>query len=211
MAKEKKKFSVLNSIHPETPQPRKILRAVDCLKNDGVVVYPTDTVYGMGCSIFSKKGMERIVQLKGRKEHQPFSFICSNLQEISTYATYNNDTFRTLRRVLPGAYTFILQASKKAPRAVMSKRNKVGVRIPDHAVPLALVESLGHPVITTSVNRTGEESLSDPDEIFHQFGHGVDMILDCGIILSEPSTIIEWTDEAPTVVREGKGCIDFLS
>ncbi|MBF0275264.1 MAG: threonylcarbamoyl-AMP synthase [Nitrospinae bacterium] len=205
-----KKTSKCIEISPENPQKKRIESAVDCIKKGGIIIYPTDTVYGIGCSIEQKSAIEAIKLLKGKKDHQPFSFICSSIQEASKYAHFDTDIFRVMKRVLPGPYTFLLEASKEAPRTIMSKRKKVGIRIPNHNVPLEIVKQLGHPIITTSVNKSGEEHLTDPKEINDKFGHGVALILECGVIDNGQSTIVEWNDEGLNVIREGLGEIDFL-
>jgi tRNA threonylcarbamoyl adenosine modification protein (Sua5/YciO/YrdC/YwlC family) len=198
-------------INPRHPQPRLIRRVVEALARGAVIAYPTDTIYGIGCDIFSKSGIERIYQLKDRSRKKPLSFVCSDLKDISRYAQVSDNSYRLMRKYLPGPYTFILEATKEVPRIMMSKRRTVGIRVPDNAICLALVRELMHPIITTSANVSEQEPLCDPKEIDAQFGKVLDLAIDGGALPNVPSTVIDLTGDAPYVVREGKGPVDWLA
>ncbi len=198
-------------INRDFPQPRLIKKVVQVLKDGGVLAYPTDTIYGIGCDIFNKKGIEKIYQIKKREKNKPMSFICADLSDISQYAIVSNYAYRIMKRCLPGPYTFILEASSKTPKKIMSKRKTVGIRIPDHKICLAVVKELGHPLITTSANISSEEELNNPDDIEDKLGHSLDLIIDEGPLISEASTIVDLIGDAPTVLREGKGEIKKIT
>ncbi len=193
------------SINPQNPQLRLIKRVIEVLKEGGVIGYPTDTIYGIGCDLFNKDAIEKIYRLKKHNRNKPLSFICSNLKDISRYAYVSNYAYKTMRRLLPGAYTFILEATKLVPKMVMTKQKTVGIRVPDNPICLTLVKELGHPIISTSVYRPDEELYSDPREIDERFGKSLDLVIDGGIIVAEHSSIIDLTDEVPRVIRRGKG------
>ncbi len=193
------------SINPQNPQLRLIKRVIAVLKKGGVIGYPTDTIYGIGCDLFNKEAIERIYRLKKYNRNKPLSFICSNLKDISRYAHVSNYAYKTMKRLLPGAYTFILEATKLVPRMAMTKQKTVGIRVPDNPICLALVRELDHPIISTSVYRPDEELYSDPQEIEERFGKSLDLVIDGGIIVAEHSSIIDLTDEVPRVIRRGKG------
>lgn len=203
-------MAVTLSVHPTTPQGRHIARAVEVLRDDGVVVYPTDTVYGLGCDITSKHGVERIVRIKGRDPKKPMSFVCADLTHIARYARVSNFAYRILKRFLPGAYTFVLEASREVPKLLLTKQKTVGIRIPDHPVALALVRELDHPVLSTSANRGGEDPLNEPAEIQRTLGKEVDVILDCGILPQVPSTVVSLVGDEIQVLREGAGDASFF-
>jgi len=196
---------MITSINPQNPQLRLIRRVIEVLKGGGVIGYPTDTIYGIGCDLFNKEAIERIYWLKKHNRNKPLSFICSNLKDISRYAYVSNYAYKTMRRLLPGAYTFILEATKVVPKMVMTKQKTVGIRVPDNPICLTLVRELGHPIISTSVYRLDEELYSDPREIEERFGKSLDLVIDGGIIVAEHSSIIDLTDEFPQVIRKGKG------
>ncbi|MBI3583605.1 MAG: threonylcarbamoyl-AMP synthase [Nitrospinae bacterium] len=198
-------------INRDFPQPRLIKKVVQILKNGGVIAYPTDTIYGIGCDIFNKKGIEKIYQIKKREKNKPMSFICADLSDISQYAIVSNYAYRIMNRCLPGPYTFILEASSKTPKKIMSKRKTVGIRIPDHKICLAIVAELGHPLITTSANISTEEELNNSDDIEDKLGHLLDLIIDEGPLISEPSTIVDLTGDSPAILREGKGEIKKIT
>lgn len=196
-------------IDPLRPNPRKIARMVEALKKGEVVIYPTDTCYGMGADIFNKKALERIYQIKGIPKTRPFSFVCADLSDISRYARVTDFAYRVLKRYLPGPYTFILEGSRQVPKMMLTKRKTVGIRIPDHPVCLEMVKLLGNPVISTTASMA-DEIFSDPREMAQRFGKQVAVIADCGIILPEPSSVISLVNDEPEVLREGKGsCEDF--
>ncbi len=196
-------------IDPHRPNPRKIGRIVEALKKGEVVIYPTDTCYGMGADIFNKKALERIYQIKGIPKTRPFSFVCADLSDISRYARVTDFAYRVLKRYLPGPYTFILEGSRQVPKMMLTKRKTVGIRIPDHPVCLEMVRLLGNPVISTTAS-LGDETFSDPRQMAKRFGKQVAVIADCGIILPEPSSVISLVNDEPEVLRRGKGnCEDF--
>lgn len=195
------------SINPQNPQLRLIKRVIEVLEKGGVIGYPTDTIYGIGCDLFNKEAIEKVYRLKKHNRSKPLSFICSDLKDISRYAYVSNYAYKTMRRLLPGAYTFILEATKLVPKMVMTKQKTVGIRVPDNPICLALVKGLGHAIISTSVYRPDEELYSDPREIDERFGKSLDLVIDGGIIVAEHSSIIDLTDEVPRVIRRGKGDI----
>ena len=198
-------MAVMLSLHPQSPQSRHIQRAVESLRDGGVVVYPTDTVYGLGCDITSKHALERIVRIKGRDPKKPLSFVCADLTHISRYARVSNVAYRILKRFLPGAYTFVLEASSEVPKMLLTRQKTVGIRVPDHAVCSALVKELDNPILSTSANPAGVEPLNDPREIQEALGKQVDFILDSGILTRVPSTVISLVDDRVQVLREGAG------
>ncbi|MBT3343023.1 MAG: threonylcarbamoyl-AMP synthase [Gemmatimonadetes bacterium] len=195
------------TVDPEHLRGRLIHRAVETLKTGGVIVYPTDTVYGLGCDITNKAAIERIQRLKGRDAKKPMSFVCADVADISTYAHVSKFAFRLLQRLLPGPFTFILPATKETPRVLRSKQRTVGVRIPDHPVSRAIVSELGHPLLSTSANRSAEDVLTDPVELESELGPQVDLILECGILPVQPSTVVSLIDDEIQVLRQGKGDI----
>lgn len=202
---------MLLSIDPIHPQPRLIAQVVDCLKNGGVIAYPTDTTYGIGCSIFSKKGLERIYQVKQRDKRKPFSFICPDLSEVSRYARLTNVAFKIMKRHLPGPYTFVLEASREVPDLLITRQKTVGIRIPDNPICLALVQGLGVPIVTTSANLSGEEPVGDPQQIKRQFGHALDLVVDGDILTTDVSSVISLVGDQPELLREGAGDISWLA
>ncbi len=200
---------MLIELDPERPVPRKIKKIVEALKNGEVVIYPTDTCYGMGADIFNKKAIEKVYQIKGISKNQPFSFICSDLSDISQYARVSDQAYRILKRYLPGPYTFVLEGSKQVPKIMLTKRKTVGIRIPDHPVCLEIVRQLGNPIISTTVSK-GDEVFSDPRHMAKRFGKQVAIVVDAGIINPEPSSVISLVDDNVEILRRGKGaCSDF--
>ncbi|MDH3972817.1 MAG: L-threonylcarbamoyladenylate synthase [Deltaproteobacteria bacterium] len=197
-------------INPDNPQERLINRVVDVLKEGGVIAYPTDTIYGIGCDIFNKKALERIYLLKGRDRNKPMSFVCSDLSHISKFAKVSNYAYRIMKRFLPGPYTFILEASSVVPRMLMPKRKTVGIRIPDNAIATMLVEKLGNPIISTSANVSGRDVISDPGEIDLFMGKILDLTIDAGMLPGEPSTIVDLTGDSPALLREGVGDYSWI-
>jgi tRNA threonylcarbamoyl adenosine modification protein (Sua5/YciO/YrdC/YwlC family) len=199
-------------IHLQNPEPRLVRKAAEILAAGGIVIYPTDTVYGLGCSVANKNAIEKIYLIKRQRTDKPFSFICSDLTHISEYARVSNAAFKTMKHLIPGPYTFILPAGrmKALPRILVSRRKSVGIRVPNSQVALALVEQLGHPILSTSVTTEDGELLNDPAVIGEHFNNIVDMIIDGGVLTSEPSTILDLTDESPVVVRHGAGDVSML-
>ena len=192
-------------IYTHNPHQRYINMAVDILQKDGLIIYPTDTVYGLGASIQSKSAVDRIYRIKQITNSKLLSFICKDIQEISQYAQISNNSFRIMKRCIPGPFTFILPITSKTPKIIYQKRRTVGIRIPDSALCHALVTTLGSPVISTSVPAGPGEILNDPEEINRRMGDQLDMILDGGVLLSEPSTVVDLTNHEPQIIREGKG------
>ncbi len=199
-------------VHPENPQGRHIAQAVDTLRNDGIIVYPTDTVYGIGCSIFSKKAIDRIYQIKNQHPSKPFSFVCSDLSHISEYALVSNPAYRIMKHLIPGPFTFILPSSrlKQLPKSLISKRKTVGIRVPNNQICLSIVKGLEHPILSASVTDKNGDVVNNPELIKEIFDHQVDLILDGGINISAPSTVLDFTEEPPVVIREGAGDISEL-
>lgn len=192
-------------LDPEHIRMRIIDQAAEIIRNGGIVAYPTDTNYGFGCDIFNKKAIERVYWLKNKDPKQPLSFVCADLKDLSRYAVVENFAFKLMQRLLPGPYTFVLRATKLVPRLMLTQRKTVGIRVPDNPIALAIVKTLGHPIVNTSVRLHGSGIFTDPQEIRLQFGSEVDAVIDGGIIVSEPSTVVEMMSSPPEVLRYGKG------
>ena len=188
---------------------RKLMTAVQCLGSGGVIIYPTDTVYSMGCDMLNKKAVERIARLKGiRTDKANFSLVCSDLSHLADYCKQvSNPTFKLMKQLLPGPYTFILEAGKNIPGIFSERKKTIGIRVPDNAISQQLVKLLGRPIIATSVHDEDEmlEYTTDPQLIHDRWQHEVDMVIDGGILGLEPSTVIDCTGPAPELVRQGKG------
>lgn len=208
------KDAMILQINEEHPQPRRVEQAVDCLKGGGLVAYPTDTVYGIGCDIFNKQAVERLQQLvqdiKGETTHSPLSFICRDLSNIAEYAFVSDYAYRSLRRMLPGPYTFVLEATKLVPTVMRNKRKTVGIRVPESPITMALVEQLGNPVANTSAAEADGELIPDPWTIEDLYGHAVDIVIDGGYVFPEPSTVIDFSGDYPQLLRQGKGNVGDL-
>ena len=198
---------MLLRIHPVDPQPRLIRQVVEILRAGGIIIYPTDTVYGIGCDILQADAIERICRLKGidpRKAN--LSFICNDLSHLSEYTKpISTPTFRLLKEHLPGPYTFILPASKLVPKILQSKKSTIGLRIPDHPIAQAIVRELGRPILSTSLPGIEVEDTTDPDVMYENFGNEVDAVVDGGIGGMIPSTVVDCSDDEPVVIREGAG------
>jgi tRNA threonylcarbamoyl adenosine modification protein (Sua5/YciO/YrdC/YwlC family) len=203
-------MSTTLTIDPDHLRGRHIERAVEVLRQGGVIIYPTDTIYGIGCDITSKSAIERVQRIKGRDSKKPMSFICSDLKDVSRYARVSNYAHRMLKQCLPGAYTFVLPATRETPRLLTTRQKTVGLRIPDHPVPLALVEALGQPILSTSANFSDQDVITEPWELEEKMGHLVDLILDCGSLPVQPSSVISLIDDRAEVLREGKGDISLF-
>jgi tRNA threonylcarbamoyl adenosine modification protein (Sua5/YciO/YrdC/YwlC family) len=201
--------AILN-VHPERLKGRHIQRAVDVLRAGGVIIYPTDTVYGLGCDITNKAAIERVRRIKGRDKKKPMSFVCADLTHISDYARVSNYAHRILKRCLPGAYTFVLPATRQTPRVLQTKQKTIGLRIPDHPVPLTLVRELGQPILSTSANYSEQEAITDPWVLEEEFGHQVDLILECGSLPVEVSSVVSLVGDEAVVLREGKGDLSLF-
>lgn len=198
---------MLINVHPVNPQPRLIKQIVDCLKSGGIIVYPTDTIYGLGCDIFQPAAIEKICQLKNLNPLKAqLSFICKDLSHLSDF-TKNIDTplFRTLKSHLPGPFTFILPASKQVPKLLQTKKSTIGIRIPNNEICMQILEALGNPIISTSLPGEFVEDYTDPEIIQQNIGHKVDIIVDGGIGGTEPSTIVDCSTDDWQVVRQGLG------
>jgi tRNA threonylcarbamoyl adenosine modification protein (Sua5/YciO/YrdC/YwlC family) len=197
-------------LHPENPQLRYISKAVKVIKEGGVIIYPTDTVYGIGCDIFNKSAIERIQEIKNNPEIKLLSFICHNLKDISKYAKVSDYAYRTMKHLLPGPYTFILPAAKSAPRKLWNNRKSVGIRVPEHFVAMKIVEELGNPIVSTSTTNRKGELLFDPMEIKSIFNLQVDLMLSSGSSSIEPSSVIDLSQGEPVVIRKGAGDISLF-
>ena len=195
---------MLLSLNPDNPQKRLISKVVQVLDQGGLIIYPTDTFYGIGCDLFNKKSIKQIYQLKRRPLAKPFSFVCANLKDISLYAQVSNNAYRIMKRCLPGPYTFVLEGTRLVPKLMLAKRRTVGIRVPDNKICLAIVKSLGRPIISTSVN------LDEPSLIHDTYSSFVEIVIDGGVVSHEPSTVVSLIDDNPEVIREGKGEINFI-
>ncbi len=200
---------MLLRIHPENPSQRQIQTVVDCLKKGGVIIYPTDTVYGLGCDIYNSKGVDRVARIKGiKKEKANFSFICHDLRHLSDFTKpIDNSIFKLMKSSLPGPYTFILNANNNVPRIFQSKKKTVGIRVPDNNIILEIVRELGNPVMTTSIHDEDEmlEYTTDPELIYEKYESQVDIVVDGGYGGFVPSTILNCTSDEPELIRKGKG------
>ena len=192
-------------INPDNPQERLLRKAVDVLTGGGLIAYPTDTCYAVGCDLYNLKGINRIYQIKRRPFNKPFSFICRDLKNISEYALVENHAYKAMRRLLPGPYTFILQASRQVPKILQTKRNTVGIRVPNQPIALGLIRLLGHPIISTGANLAGGLAESDPYEIAAMFKPHLALVIDAGIIMPAPSSVISFINDVPEVIRVGQG------
>ena len=197
-------------LHGTTLNMQAVDIAVEILRNGGLIIYPTDTVYGIGCDITQKAAIERIYKVKGLDKQKPLSFVCSDIKDISTYAKISTSNYRDLRKYLPGPYTFILPGPREVPKTLLSRQKTVGVRIPDHPLTLAIVAALGNPIISTSVNISEQSFASDPQEFSEYYEGKVDLILDSGPTWAELSSVIDMTgDDLPIVIREGQGDVSW--
>ncbi|NQZ77037.1 MAG: threonylcarbamoyl-AMP synthase [Ekhidna sp.] len=200
-------------LYEENPEKKKISEVVEVLRNDGVIIYPTDTVYGLGCDIFNHKAIERIRQIKGIKgKHLNLSFICYDLSHISEYTRHlDTPTFKLMKKALPGPYTFILESSTKVPKILNVKKKTVGIRISDNNIPREIVKELGNPIITTSIHDDSiNDHATDPELIFDDFKNLVDVVIDGGFGQIHASTIVDCTGDEPEIVREGMGDINII-
>lgn len=199
-------------VHPETPNPRTIRQACDALRAGGIVVYPTDTIYGLGCDITNKAAVERLYRVRELDPRKPLSFLCRDLKHIADFAWLSKWQYKTMKRLVPGPYTFVLPASREVPKHMVKKKKEVGIRVPNHAVPQALLAELGNPIITTSCGEDPDLGLplADPDRIELLLGNQVDFFLDGGYGGAEPSTVLRLIDDEVEVLREGAGTVDDL-
>lgn len=197
-------------INPKNPQMRLIRKVVEVLRKGGVIGYPTDTIYGIGCDLFNPEAIRKVHRLKQADGKKPLSFICADLKDISKYAFVSDFAYKTMKRLLPGPYTFVLKATKLVPKIAQTRQKTVGIRIPDNKICLALVKELGNPIISTSVNRPDEGLYNDPHEIEERFGKQLDLVVDGGLIIAEHSSVIDLTAEVPKVLRRGKGDVSLF-
>jgi len=197
-------------INPVNPQPRLIRKVVVVLQRGGCIAYPTDTIYGLGCDLYQKEALQRIRNLKKHHKNKRLSIICADLKDISKYAHVPNYAFRIMRQRIPGAYTFILEATKLVPKTMLTNQKTVGIRVPDNKISLAIVQELGHPIITTSVRKPDERLYNDPEEIDKMFGKSLGLVIDGERIVADHSSIIDLTGDQPSVLRKGKGDVSFI-
>jgi tRNA threonylcarbamoyl adenosine modification protein (Sua5/YciO/YrdC/YwlC family) len=200
-------MSELLELHPKNPQQRFVRMAVDVLLDHGVVVYPTDSCYALGCVMGAKDAMERIQRIRQTDKHHFFTLVCRDLSEISRFAKVNNWQYRTLKASTPGPYTFVLQATREVPRRLMNeKRRTVGIRVPDHPVVQMLLDEVHVPLMSTTLMLPGDDlPMTDATEIHERIGHAVDLVLDGGNCGLEPTTVVDLSGDAPLVLRAGKG------
>ena len=202
---------MLISIHPTNPQPRQLAIIKDCLESGGIIAYPTDTIYGLGCDIFHPEAVAKICAIKKvNPEKAQLSFICSDLSHLSNYAkSINNSLFRILKSTLPGPFTFVLPASKEVPKILQNKKKTIGLRIPDNKIALAIIETLGHPILSASFPGENIEDYTDPEIIQEHWGKQVDIVVDGGIGGIIPSTVVDCTSDEYIILRQGAGIWEF--
>lgn len=205
-------MSQFYQIHPENPQPRLVSHAVDIIRNGGVVVYPTDSAYALGCRIGDKNALDRIRRIRKLDDKHNFTLVCRDLSEIATYARVNNTVYRLLRHTTPGPYTFILRATSEVPRRLLHpKRKTVGLRVPDNTIAAALLAQLGEPLMSVTLIMPGDDlPLTDPYDIREVLEHDVDLVIDGGYCGMEPTTVVDLADDTPLVLRVGKGDVALL-
>lgn len=199
---------MLVKLFEDNPNERDVLRIAEVLREGGVIIYPTDTIYAIGCDINHVKAVQRVCQLKGVKpEKANFSMICRDLSNIAAYAKVSNETFKVMKRNLPGPYTFVLPATSKLPNVLMNKRKTIGIRIPDNRIVMAIVEELGNPLLTTSVKADDDviEYMTDPELIYEKYGKSVDIVVDGGYGQNVASTVVDCTGSSIEIVRQGIG------
>lgn len=201
---------MLIKINSQNPQLRLIRKVAEVLKNGGIIAYPTDTYYGIGCDIMNKKAIERIYWLKKRNKNKPFSFICSGLKNISHYAKVSNYAYKTMRRLLPGPYTFVLEGSRMVPKIMLTKRRTAGIRVPNHNICIALTEALENPIISTSASMPDGAIANDPALLHDYFSSNIEVVIDGGPVPGHPSSVISLIDDMPEVIREGIGDVGIF-
>ena len=202
---------MLISIHPDNPQARQLSMVKDCLERGGIIAYPTDTIYGLGCDIFHPEAIEKICAIKKvNPEKANLSFICSDLSDLSLYAkAIDNSLYRIMKKALPGPFTFILPASKQVPKILQSKKKTIGLRIPNNNIALSIIKTLGHPILSASFPGDNIEDYTDPEIIYEHWGKQVDLVVDGGIGGIVPSTVVDCTGDEYTVIRQGAGVWDY--
>ena len=200
-----RKKALIFSINPDNPQQRLINRVSEALENGGLIAYPTDTFFGIGCDLYNKKGIQLIYRLKNRPLNKPFSFVCDSLKEISRYAIVSNYAYKTMKRLLPGPYTFVLEGTKLVPKIMLTKRKTVGIRVPDNKICLNIVQTFGRPIISTSAG------YDDPQSIKEAYEFHLDVIIDSGGLLPNPSSVVSLINDTPEIIRKGKGDVSIFS
>jgi tRNA threonylcarbamoyl adenosine modification protein (Sua5/YciO/YrdC/YwlC family) len=201
---------MLINVNPRNPQPRLIKKVVEGLRDGATIAYPTDTYYGIGCDITNRKATGKIYRLKQRRQKKPFSFICSDLKNISQYAKVSNYAYKTMKRLLPGPYTFVLEGSKLVPKMMLTAQKTAGIRVPDHPICLALVKQLGRPIISTSATLSDGKILLDPSAIFDALGVLIDIVIDGGPVPGRPSSVVSLIEDVPEVIRVGLGDVSIF-
>jgi tRNA threonylcarbamoyl adenosine modification protein (Sua5/YciO/YrdC/YwlC family) len=201
---------IVYEIDPRHPQPRKVAHVVEHVRQGELIAYPTDTVYAIGCDVLSKRSVEAVYELKGRRSTWPMSLLCADLKHASEFAVVTDPAFALLRRILPGPYTVILRATSRVPKVMLSRQRTVGIRIPDHAVPQAILRELGHPLLTTSCPQIDGVFSPDALEIARHFRGRLQAVVDGGPVPGEPSTVLDLSADEPVVLREGRGDVSFF-
>jgi len=201
---------MLIRINSETPHYRQLEIVADILKRGGIIAYPTDTYYGIGCDIMNKKAIQKIYRIKKRSEQKPFSFICSSLKNISDYAKVSNYSYKTMKRLLPGPYTFILSGSRMVPKIMLTRRKTAGIRVPNHPICIELVELLGNPIINTSATGPDDIIFSNPSLLHDHFKNQLDIVIDGGMVPDQPSSVISLIDDQPEIIRRGAGDVSMF-
>ncbi len=201
------------TVHPGNPQQRLINQAADIVKRGGVIAYPTDSSYALACHLGDKQALEKIRRIRQIDDKHNFTLVCRDLTDISTYAQVSNDTYRLLKSLTPGAFTFVLKATKEVPRRLQHpKRKTVGIRVPDHLVAQKILEALGEPMLTSTLILPGEdEAIADAYDINERLAKQLDLVVDAGVIAYQPTTIVVWDNDYPEIVRQGKGQADFIA
>ncbi|HCY88341.1 MAG TPA: threonylcarbamoyl-AMP synthase [Desulfobacteraceae bacterium] len=201
---------MLLNVNPYNPQERHIARVVDILKKGGIVAYPTDTFYGIGCDIMNKKAIEKVYAIKQRNKTKPFSFICPDLKDIATYAKVSNIAYRNMKRLLPGPYTFVLSGTKMVPKIMLTKRRTAGIRVPNNQIALMLAQELGNPIISTSATDPDGNVFEDASLLHDYFDKRLDAVIDGGAVPNAPSSVISLLDDVPEIIRHGAGDVDIF-
>jgi tRNA threonylcarbamoyl adenosine modification protein (Sua5/YciO/YrdC/YwlC family) len=201
---------MLLKVNPHNPQERQIDKVVDIIKKGGIVAYPTDTFYGIGCDIMNKKAIQKIYALKQREKTKPFSFICPDLKNISKYAKVSNVAYRNMKRLLPGPYTFVLSGSKMVPKIMLTKRRTAGIRVPDNKIALSIANKLDYPIISTSATNPEGKVFEDPSLLHDYFTKIIDVVIDGGAVPGSPSSVVSLIDDIPQIIRYGAGDVEIF-
>lgn len=201
---------MLLKINPHNPPPRLINKVAALLKQGELIAYPTDTHYGIGCDIMNKKAIERVYQIRQRDRKKPFSFVCADLKHIADFAKVSNYAYKTMKRLLPGPYTFILEGSKMVPKIMLTKRKTAGIRVPDHAICIALVEALGNPILSASAKLPDGTMFHDASLLHDHYKKQLSAVIDGGPVPGHPSSVVSLIDDEPEVLREGRGDVSLF-